>query len=209
MSGNLFVKDYVYFIEQFKGNGDFIRSLKFPHTIHDFFPDNEGNFFILLCKFNEVGHVHQFCKVDTDGNIIRVIAEHPYTKYLKHLENGYRFTVTTGHELSIKFTKLNDKEWIYGYSQKYELNIINLSGKIIRKIKKDESPPKFTKIEKEIFKKIGIPEYKPYFYSILVDDLGHIYIQRDIVYRDDYESQNRVDIFPSERSERGQTDLSY
>lgn len=37
MSGNFFVKDYVYFIEQFKGNGDFIRSLKFPHPIHNFF----------------------------------------------------------------------------------------------------------------------------------------------------------------------------
>ncbi|MBN1272352.1 MAG: 6-bladed beta-propeller [Candidatus Aminicenantes bacterium] len=194
ISNKIFVRDYALFMDIFDSNGDFVKTLRFDDPIHDYFPDNEGNLFIIFYESDETGLSHRFCKVDTEGHIIYVIAEYPYTKYYRDLGSS-RISVTTGHELSIVFTKLNDRALIYGYSKEYELNIIDHSGKVLLKIIKEEPSPEFTKREKERYKKLGVPKHKPYFYSIFADDCGRIYAQKSIIHRNDDDTHNRVDIF--------------
>ena len=106
--------------------------------------------------------------------------------------------MTTGYELSLKLTKLASSTFIYGYSKEYELNVINSEGQLLYKIRKDEPYPKFTSKEKREFRRIPLPEYKPYIFSILADSEGRIYVQRNRQTWKEPDVNMKVDIFSTD-----------
>ena len=93
---------------------------------------------------------------------------------------------------------------LFASSEEYKIDIINSAGETVSVIKKDESPKPITKegreyvinmnydqipdfpnprlrfklSKKEIEKLINFPKYEPYFYKILSDTDGNIYVCR-------------------------------
>ena len=85
--------------------------------------------------------------------------------------------------------------YIFGHMSKYEISVIDPSGKSVLKIKKTQRPDRLTRREKDEFintirennlkyipksefeKACDFPRYKPFFKNILGDDLRRIYIQ--------------------------------
>ncbi len=94
-------------------------------------------------------------------------------------------------------SKLDKEAFVYGYSKDYELNIIDIDGRVLHKIRKEESPRKFSAREKMIFKKqhSDPPEHKPFFYYIITDSKGRIYVQKNSTIRKEFRVNREVDIF--------------
>jgi hypothetical protein len=51
---------------------------------------------------------------------------------------------------------------------------------ILHRFRKPETPPRFTAEERRRFK--SVPEKKPYFFDLLTDSLGRIYVQRNMAF---------------------------
>jgi hypothetical protein len=98
---------------------------------------------------------------------------------MRKMEGG-TLSVSTGFELSLQLARLDPKTFVYGYSKDYELNIIDKDGRLLYKIVKDEPVPEFSSKEKAFYKKIPLPKQRPYFFSILADSEGRIYVQRNM-----------------------------
>jgi hypothetical protein len=84
----------------------------------------------------------------------------------------------------------SDDSIIWGYSDRYELQVLDSSGRIVRKIIKDYKPLEITKKEKEEWArfafgdngippdtKVNWPGHHNAFDDIAVDDEGRIFVQ--------------------------------
>jgi hypothetical protein len=89
--------------------------------------------------------------------------------------------------LYFEITKDNNIVW--GFSDKYELQVLNPEGELERRITKDYKPVKINEKEKEIIReryarlatlgmsyKLNFPKYFPPFESLTIDDKGRIFI---------------------------------
>jgi len=140
--------------------------------------DGEENMWGVFLMASESGSIYGFCKANLQGEIIQKYAEFPFEITTK--KSGDTVIATSsGFEYDLHFSKIDDQTFIYGYSKEYELNVLNKEGSLLFKIKKDGSPDTFTAEEKRKFKGLVLPEHKPFFYSILEDDKGRIYVQKD------------------------------
>ena len=179
-NGDIYVKDMVRTLDIFNRQGEFKKSLKMNNAIQDFFPFEDNTILAILIKptYEELTSMHVLCKINNKGEILRSLAVFPYTMFMKRVGGGTLAGIT-GYELSLYFTVINHDKIVYGYSKKYELKVIERDGKLLYKIKKDSPKPKFTSDELSQFKKIPVPKFKPYFYSIFGDTEGRIYVQRN------------------------------
>jgi len=181
-NGDVYVRDRVISLKIFDQNGSYLnRDIKLKNVIVVFFIDEDGNIVSVLSKTSdeELTSVHSLAKLNSTGEIVGSYGEYPHTAYMKKKEGG-TFMATTGFELSVQLAKLDPKTFVYGYSKNYELDIIDKNGQLLYKIRKDEAIPEFSSKEKTFFKKIPQPEQKPYFFSILADSEGRIYVQRNM-----------------------------
>jgi len=71
---------------------------------------------------------------------------------------------------------VNGQHVVYGYSKEYELNVVDLEGNLVAKIKKDVPYQDFTDQEEELYRDTELPEHKPFFYSLFTDSEGRIYV---------------------------------
>jgi len=174
-TGNIYVKDHVTNIDIFNRQGEYIKSIHLQNVIHDFGPLENENILAVISKASEseLDYTHALCKINFDGEIENIYSEFPYTLFAKKMEGG-TILIGTGFELSLKLSELESSTFIYGYSKEYELNVITSEGQLLYKIRKDEPYPKFTSKEKKEFRRIPLPEYKPYVFSILTDSEGRI-----------------------------------
>lgn len=180
LTGEIYVKDKVRALDVFNKKGEFIESIKMNYGIQDFFPFEDNTILAILIKppYEELTSMHVLCKIDNKGEILMSLTEFPYTVFTKRVSGGILSGIT-GYELSLNFAVLNNDKIVYGYSKEYELEVIDRDGKLLYKIKKDSPKPKFTSDELSQFKKIPVPKFKPYFYSIFSDTEGRIYVQRN------------------------------
>jgi hypothetical protein len=195
--GMIYVKDQAYAIEIFDPQGNFRKSVKADHVVHEFQVDGNGKIWPILIKYTEVETLHLLCRYNEDGIQERILEEFPYTQIIKR-QGGMIMGATTGQELAIHLAKLDDASFVYGYSGKYLLTVIDLEGKALLKIQKEEVSPKFTNKEKDRFRKHGLPGQKPYFYSLFTDDQGRIYVQRNKTWAEEEDIKKEIDVFSRE-----------
>jgi len=119
------------------------------------------------------------CRVGEDGKTRAVLARFPYTVYLERRGEG-TLSITTGYEPSLYAAPLPEHSLIYGYSGKYELVILGPDAEKRLIIRKDDPRPEFTSEEKKEFSRIPLPKLKPYFFDLLTDAEGRIYVQRNM-----------------------------
>jgi len=199
-SGNIYVKDYIYSIVVFNKHGEHIKRLTLSDSIDDFIVDDNEDFVAILEKPDPVtlSATQVLCKISPQGEVAEIYGEFPRPIYMNNSAGRGTSMITTGYESSLYIAKLDEKAFVYGYSKKYELFIADWSGNVLFKIKRNLSPPGFTRKERHALKKFrdlkSTPlEQKPYFFMIMCDSRGRIYVQKNLP-RQMFAGKGAVDI---------------
>jgi hypothetical protein len=222
-TGDIFVKDNgLRKIIIFEKEGKYIdKDIYLVELLNDFYLDSDR---CIWGKFSLPGiDMYRFIKKLTlTGKVEKIFTEIPY--YMKRLmlssskvgntvyAEGYFFT--HGYEYDLFLSKVDSHTFVYGHSKKYELVAVDKSGKTLFIIRKDESPIKITKNEKDRIKNqeiwnirkrgyfvselsIKFPDYMPYFYLIITDDKSRIYVRKNLVSRES-NTNHEYDVFNKE-----------
>jgi hypothetical protein len=179
--GRLHVMDRFQRINLFDGQGVYVRSIVPEKGFADYFPDAADGFVVVMHTGSdeELTSFHALSRIDANGKRRAVLAEFPYTIYMERSEGG-TLTMSSGYELSLYTAPLPGDAIVYGYSKDYELVILGPDDRKVLVIRKDERRPEFTSEEKSSFRRIPVPKLKPYFFGILTDPEGRIYVQRNM-----------------------------
>jgi hypothetical protein len=183
-TGNIFVKDYATNIVIFNQRGEHLKTLHFKNTVEDIIPNDDGTLLAVLW-FGGEKIKHALCKINAIGEISNIFVEFAYPIY-SETTGDRNILMTTGHEYALHIAEVDKNTIVYGYSKDYELSVIDKSGSPLFRVNKKEPIPKFTTEEKSKFDKLKKriplfepPRDKPYFYGILTDSRGRIYVQRN------------------------------
>ena len=220
-TGNIFVKDSMLRkIIIFEKEGKYIdKDIHLVELLRDFYLDSDR---CIWGIFSLPGiDSRSIKKVTLTGKVEKTFTEIPYhiqrivISLTKEGNPGMgAYFVNTGYEDDLFISKVDNHTFVYGHSKKYELVAVDKSGKTLFIIRKDESPIKITKtdrgrIEDRIkwdIKKDGhlvpeisleFPDYKPYFYSIITDDISRIYVRNNPASRES-NTNHEYDVFNKE-----------
>jgi hypothetical protein len=175
---SIYVSD-MWRIKVFDKSARFSKDVILKTFPADYSIDDEGNIWAVFTRHEEEGKFKSFEKVNLNGDTLLNIARFPYDLYTKPTSETTAVSVVTGFEHNLLFSKIDEYSYVYGFSGKYELVVINKEGELLFKIRKDEPIHSF-KAEEKSRRTAGIlPDYKPFFYSIFVDDLKRIYLLKD------------------------------
>jgi hypothetical protein len=188
-TGIIYVQDHAYTIEIFDNKGEHIGELHLKVTPKAFWPYADDNIIAIVSKRkNTLEYTHILCTLDSTGQIIKSYTEAIFVSG----KIGKIGLLSTHFDNVLLLSKLDNRTYVYCYSPEYELIVIDIEGKVLLKIRKQESRPKYTNEEKERYEKSGysemeiiLPENKPYIYSILTDDEGRIYAKRNYTSRNE------------------------
>ena len=192
---NIYVKDQAYSIEIFDKQGNHIKECKIKKSFSDFRLDEDGNIIGVFRTLSELSYTNSICKVNMHGEIVENYAEFPYNKFIRRKPGGMTITATTGWEKNSLISKINKQTFVYGYSEKYELSVINNNGQLLYKIKKDEPYRKFPAETRRRLKEMNLGHYQPFYYLIFTDDKGRIYVQTNKTWAEEDVMEKEVDIF--------------
>jgi hypothetical protein len=181
LSGSIFVRAFVLDIEIFDNkdqpkNGVHLKK----NVIHDFKPIDDNHVMSILGIKNEKEqkYMRSLFRLGSDGEIKKISPDYIYNMVIEKIGEAI-VSSDSGFELNLYLSKIDEKSFVYGYSKEYELNVIDKDGKVLYRIKKNEPRPIFTTEERKIFKHGPVPEFKPYFFNLLTDSKGRIYVQRN------------------------------
>jgi len=177
---NIYVLDRFRSVSLFDAQGIYLRSVTIDGTTTFFEPAAGAGFFALLHTGSdeELTSFNALCLVNGEGKTQKILAQFPYTIHMERREGG-TLAVSTGFELALHFARLDNTSLVYGYSKTYELVVIDSDGRKLLVIRKEGPPPEFTAVEKREFGRLSVPEFKPYFFGLLTDPDGRIYVHRN------------------------------
>jgi len=223
-TGNIFVADFRSMtIIIFEKEGKYIdKDVHLVELLNDFYLDSDR---CIWGKFSLPGInvIYRFIKKLTlTGKVEKTLAEIPYhTQRIEISKTREGNTtsllaamVNSGYEDDLFIYRVNNDTFIYGHSKKYELIAVDKAGNALFMIRKDESPIKITKNERERIKNrikegimmqghyvpeisIKFPDYKAHFYSIITDDKSRIYVRKNPVARES-NTNHEYDVFNKE-----------
>jgi hypothetical protein len=223
-TGNIFVADYRSMtIIIFEKEGKYIdKDIHHAEFLNDFYLDSDG---CIWGKFSLPGinvMYRSIKKLNLTGKAEKTFAEFP--SHIQSIEisktrEGNTTSllgamVNSGYEDDLFISKVDNHTFIYGHSKKYELVAVDKAGNILFMIRKDESPIKITKNERDRIKNrikegimmqgyyvpeisIKFPNYKAHFYSIITDDKSRIYVRKNPVSRES-NTNHEYDVFNRE-----------
>ena len=194
------------------------KDIPLVELLNDFYLDRDG---CIWGKFFSPGN-HFIKKVNLTGKVENTFAEIPY--YVNRIKTSYSkvgntanlggYFFTHGYEYDLFLSQVDNHTFIYGYSKEYELIAVDKTGETLFMIRKDETSKEITKNEKDRIKNqniwnlrkqghnvpeisIKFPEYMPYFYSIITDNKGRIYVRKNPVSRES-NTNHEYDVFNKE-----------
>jgi len=207
-NSKILVADSSMTISTFNKEGKHIDiDIHLDENVNDFYVDSKGS---IWGKFIQPGiKPYYFIRnVNIDGEVVKTFSEIQFNLksiMLSRTRLGNTATVGGyffghGYEYNLFVSKVDNHNFIYGYSKEYELISVDEMGNTLFKIRRDEASTKITRDEKEKVKdkikgdlakqgqfatdlSIEFPEHKPYFYSIKTDSLKRIYIRKNPISR--------------------------
>lgn len=164
--------------------------------ISDFWILDNQEILLKLWRSYDLKEVHALSRMDSDGSVVGTLFEFPYNMWV---ERKGRATIsgTAGFELELCMARLKENTFVYGYPIEYKFSIMDQDGKIRLSVTKDAPKPEFTKEDKKQSGRIPLPEVKPYFFEILCDSEGRIYVQENKA-MDIVRGYGPIDIKPKE-----------
>lgn len=180
--GRVHVMDRYRRINIFDRQGVYVRSLVPERGFTDYVPDEADGFVAVMSTGSdeELTSFHTLSRLDANGKVRTVLAEFPYTIHMERREGGATLLVSTGYEMSLYAAPLPGDGLVYAYPKDYELVILGPDDKRFLVIRKDEPRPEFTAAERAHFRRIPVPKLKPYFFGLLTDPEGRIWVQRNM-----------------------------
>jgi hypothetical protein len=195
----LYVKDNRK-IKVFDLGGNHIKDI-FPKKYPiDFILNGDESICAKLSSYTELGEfARDLSKINFQGEILETFESFPfYWIHQKRIEGGWTVGYTN-YEHDLFIASIDNQTFLYGFSEKYELNVVDIEGVLLFKIKKNEPPHKFSLKESRKLKKSRVfyklPPHKPFFYSIITDNNGRIYVQKNKTRGEDFKVNREVDIF--------------
>ncbi len=234
-TGNIFVADFNSMtVIIFEKEGKYIdKDIHHAEFLNDFYLDSDG---CIWGKFSLPGinvRYRSVKKLNLTGKVEKTFAESPYpTQMIKisEIREGNTTSllgvmVNSGYEDDLFISKVDNHTFIYGHSKKYELVAVDKAGNVLFMIRKDESPVKITKSEKDrVINRIKesimmqgyyvpeisikFPDYKAHFYSIITDDKSRIYVCKNPISRES-NTNHEYDVFNKEGIYLYRTNLDY
>jgi len=179
-TGLLFVRDGLR-VKWFAKDGKYQKEVVLRSFPTQFSVDEDGYFWLVMSRRTEKESLKALERVGAKGETLVSVAAFPYVIYTKRTGENAMMSLTTGYEYDLQFTKVDENQFIYGYSEKYELNVVDKQGKALFKVTKEESPHGFAAGEVKGPAAEVLPKYKPFFYTLLTDNLGRIYVNKSNV----------------------------
>ena len=179
-SGNIYVLDRFRRVSLFDAQGIYIRSVSIDGATTFFEPASGTGVYALINTGSDedLTSYHALCLVSGEGKTQKVLAQFPYTIHMER-RDGATLSVSTGMELALHFAKLDDASLVYGYSKNYEFVVIDPDGNKLLVIRKDGPRPEFSAAEKVEFGGFAVPEFRPFYFGLLTDTDGRIYVHRN------------------------------
>jgi hypothetical protein len=194
-TGNIYVKDQAFGIEIFDKHGNHVKGFQIKKSFSDFRLDEDGNIIGIFQTRSELSFTNSVCKVNPLGEIVETYAEFPFNKYARKTPGGGIMTSTTGWEKNSLISKINNKTFVYGYPEKYDLSVIDKNGQLLYKITKDEPFRKFPAEKRRRLKEMNLGDFQPFYYLIIADDRGRIYVQTNKTWDEEDVKIKEMDIF--------------
>ncbi|MGM0466287.1 MAG: 6-bladed beta-propeller [Acidobacteriota bacterium] len=190
-TGDIYLADLMK-VHRYDQEGQYQDSVAMNRYFRRFFVDAEKSFWAIAAYYDETGKGNAFEKISPQGELLRrIIKISPQdTDLTKPIGEGEVVAVVGpkhGFEYELIISRIDNRTCLWAVSNKYELNVIDINGDLLFKIRKQEAPQKFTRKEKNkilsrfdtrIQKNIKLPSFKPFFEEIISDSEGRIYIQR-------------------------------
>jgi hypothetical protein len=201
-------------INIFDDKGVYIRSVMPDRGLVDYFPDAADGFAAVMHtgSDDELTSLHALCRLDANGKTLAVLAEFPSNLYMER-RGGGTMAIKTGYETTLCAAPLPGQGFVFGHSKEYELVVLGPDDRRTLIIRKNEPRPEFTSAERADFGRLPVPKLKPYFFGILTDPEGRIYVQRNMNaegkrgYGPVATTDKRYDVFSSEGIYLFRTDL--
>jgi hypothetical protein len=195
-NGDIYVLDHEK-IKIFDKEGKHISDVIPKEFPLDFIFDGTGVIYANLALQTESReHFRNFCKLDSNGEIIKIYAKVPFQSIVTDRFGG---SGHTGFEFDLFITNIDSQTFLYGFSKEYILNVIDREGNLVFIINKDEPPHEFPPDEKRRYSKLPIifnplPNI-PFFYSLLTDSTKRIYVQTNRLTPTKPEVDKEFDVF--------------
>jgi hypothetical protein len=194
-NGDLYVQDSVR-IKIFDRSGKYQKETLLRSFPTEFLIDDDANIWAVASTRKDDGEFKTLIKAGPNGDILSTIVEVPYKIYKKQESANLVTTVVTGFENDLHIGSPSPGVCLYGYSDKYELTAVDLSGKNLFKFAKEEAPQPFGSDEIKGPVAASMPKYKPFFYSLSSDDAGRIYVLKaNPTRRDKADTRYPYDVF--------------
>lgn len=199
-SGNIYVFDVSRKILIFDHAGKHLgEDIYLYDPLNDFYIDADKNIIATYSAARFQGMI-KYIKGEREGKKIEEYHRQINVQTTSSRREGTRvfstvFGGTHGYEFSAFLAQLGGDEYVLGHSKNYELSIINRKGKDLFFIRKNITAINFTNKIKERISyqakmsaltkgvtppaeyEYAFPEHLPFFYEILTDSEGRIYVQ--------------------------------
>jgi hypothetical protein len=177
-TGNLCVRDGVR-IKIFDKSGQYQKEAILRNFPSEFAVDEDGNFWVTANRRTEKESFKVLEKINLKGETLLEIANFPYEIYTKRISETGAVAIMTGFEHDLHLARIDENSFVYGYSEKYELSVVDKQGKLLFKFSNDSSPRQIPAGAARGVLSSVLPRYQPFFYSIFADEAGRIYVLRD------------------------------
>lgn len=200
-------KDTIYLsgrrrIQIFDIAGKYKDSMTFENSINDFFIDIDGNIITCIIQSDDEGSKKYLIKFDQNGKVIERIAEFSDVQPVRSKDNkGMAYAFKAYHQYNYwpYLFPISEEQFIYAYPSDYVITAVSHKGEVSLKIEKDDPPKQISRSEKdfiinrieEAYERRGrkpprdvveascqFPPHRPFFYGMIVDDAGRIYVRK-------------------------------
>jgi hypothetical protein len=197
---NMYVREYKK-IQVFDKNGDFIRSFPLDHLLVEFAVDAEGSILGYSDLRQRDDALRGIIKIDTQGKIIKNIAEYDDLGIKIIVGEAATFTLSPNHVYTprLHFASFGLNTFVYGYASEYLLNLIDKEGIPLLRIRMADIPVPISQKDKDFIvtkacqslernqlpiskemveETIHFRKNRASYNKILVDDKLRMYVQR-------------------------------
>ena len=181
-------------VHVFTPEGDFIKTVLSPSFMADCVPTGNGTLVMMGHMPGETGVSWGIRQVDDTGAVLKTVAEFPGNPFG---QGG----VVIHHDYTpeLRISPWRDGGFVYGFTTEYKLHCCDASGTEVLVFGKDEPRHAVSRSEKnkildeftaklsragetwsrgELERMANMPDHRPFFKGLKVDDAGRVYVQR-------------------------------
>lgn len=205
--GKLYVNE-LRKVHIFNENQEYERSIILESFLTSFGVTKEGNIMGYMTTRTEEEMTIDIAMLDPEGKRTKTIASYP-DQSVTIQRGNMMIGGNPPYSPGLFFCPVDENSGIYGFSSDYKLFMTDASGKIIRRIEKDERLQPTSKDEEseyikerwdrqrdrggtlsegDIRKLSSFAEYKPFYTNIIMDDEGCLFLPKpkSIMHPEDY-----------------------